>query len=105
MLHFALRLSLLANILLLMFGSTLLQNFTFVERRHYLSKFKPGLDAAFQRPKVHARCKIDKSDAVWYIRSPLSHNLLCQMLRRISVDAQLSCMYTYIALDLPLSFI
>ena len=38
--------------------------------------------------------QVVKLKAVWYIRSPLSHNLLGQLMKCISADASLSCIYT-----------
>ena len=60
----------------------------------YMSKLNPDSDHIFQRASVSAGCTITHPDAVRYIRSPISHNLLSSMMKCLSLQAKLSKVYT-----------
>jgi hypothetical protein len=55
----------------------------------YLSKLNPKCEALFQKPK-----KNFKLSHIWYDNVPLGHNTLGDMMKCISIDAQLSQTYT-----------
>ena len=62
--------------------------------RKYLSHLHPDCDRLFQRAKTAAGMAIADSECiVWFMKSPLSHNILSCMTRRLSADAQLSHSY------------
>ena len=60
----------------------------------YLDKLNPDIDRFFQRAKVGVGCLMSRDDAHWYMKSPLSHNLLGGMMKLISESAKLSKPYT-----------
>ena len=61
----------------------------------YLSHLHPQCDRLFQRAKtLPGMAMADASASCWYMNVPLSHNLLSNMMKRLSVDAQLSQSYT-----------
>ena len=60
----------------------------------YLDKLNPDIDRFFQRAKVGVGCLMSRDDAHWYMKSPLSHNLLGSMMKLISESAKLSKPYT-----------
>ena len=56
----------------------------------YLGKLNPKLNALFQRP---ARKMLGEGD-VWYENMVLGGRYLAELIKGISKDAQLSCIYT-----------
>lgn len=56
----------------------------------YLSKINPGCEALFQYPKR----KWSPTDSVWYESRPMGINKLAKMMAAISVEANLSRVYT-----------
>eukprot|EP00117_Sycon_ciliatum_P049545 scpid80614/ scgid35100/ len=62
--------------------------------KRYFSKLHPRIDRLFQRARV-AKGEVLPSDMpCWFIKSPLSHNLLGMMMKMISESAGLSTVYT-----------
>ena len=59
-----------------------------------MSKLNPDLDRFFQRASVSAGCSVTHPDSAWYIRSPISQNLLSSTIKRLSLQAKLSKSYT-----------
>ena len=60
----------------------------------YLQRLNPDLDRLFQRSKVPAGSLIGDTVDTWYMRSPLSHNLLQGFMKEISKAARVSQQYT-----------
>ena len=60
----------------------------------YLRKLHPLVDRLFQRAKVPAGSCVSPDDPVWFMKSPLSHNLLGLMMKSLSSAAKLSNSYT-----------
>ena len=60
----------------------------------YLSKLHPLVDSLFQRPKAPAGSCVSPDDPVWFMKLPLSHNLLGLMMKSLSSPAKLSNSYT-----------
>ena len=60
--------------------------------KRYLDKLHPDQDRLFQRAVKPGKLPADMS--CWYTRSPLSHNLLAGMMKRLSELADLSMAYT-----------
>lgn len=58
----------------------------------YLSKLNPDEDRLFQRALTGRKLTADCP--CWFARAPLSHNLLSQMMKRLSAAANLSTAYT-----------
>ena len=56
----------------------------------YMSKLNPDLDRFFEKASVSVGCSVTHPDSVWYIRSPIPHNLLSSMMKRLSLQAKLS---------------
>ena len=56
----------------------------------YVSKLNPRQDAFFQRP----RSPFTESSECWYVNAPVGENTLGVMMRNISTEAELSCVYT-----------
>lgn len=56
----------------------------------YLSKLNPSCNSFFQRPKPNVK----QVDPVWYENKPLGVNTINQLMKSISQDAGLSCIYT-----------
>ena len=61
--------------------------------KRYLSKLHPEEDRLFQRALSVSKSFTDDSPS-WFMRSPLSHNLLAGMMKRLSAAAGLSMEYT-----------
>ena len=55
----------------------------------YLTKLNPKCPALFQRPLKNFANK-----DIWYDNAPLGHNIIGEMMKRISTDAGLSKTYT-----------
>ena len=58
--------------------------------RKYVSKLNSGVDRLFQRAPMN----VNETMTCWYMKSPLSHNILGVMLRRITEAANCSKQYT-----------
>ncbi|XP_072176075.1 LOW QUALITY PROTEIN: zinc finger MYM-type protein 2-like [Diadema setosum] len=56
----------------------------------YVSHLNPGNDDFFQRPKVNA----ESDEQVWYCNAPVGKNTLGDKMRKISLEAQTSKIYT-----------
>eukprot|EP00117_Sycon_ciliatum_P035923 scpid60364/ scgid27133/ len=59
---------------------------------HYLSKLHPDIDRIFQCARVPFGVSLE-SDSERFMKSPLSHNMLSTMMRKISQEAKLSTAY------------
>ena len=62
--------------------------------KRYLSKLHPEIDRLFQRAIVGAGCCVSPGASLWYMKAPLGHNLLNDMMRNLSKAAKLSQVYT-----------
>ena len=63
--------------------------------KNYLSKLHPDCDRLFQRAVTDVGMTLEKSThSTWFWNSPLSHNLMSGMMRRLSDAATLSQSYT-----------
>lgn len=62
--------------------------------KRYLSKLHPDVDRLFQRAGVGAGCCVSPAADVWYMKAPLGHTILGNMMRNLSEAAKLSTMYT-----------
>lgn len=62
----------------------------FASLKLYVSKLNPSCKAFFQRPKPNAKTE----DAVWYENKPIGVNKLGEMMKTISIGAELSQVYT-----------
>ena len=49
--------------------------------RRYVSMLHPDLDRLFQRARAPAGMLVSENDECWFMRSPLSHNLLDGMMK------------------------
>ena len=62
--------------------------------QRYVSKLHTDLDRLFQRARAHAGMLVSENDECWFMRSPLSHNLLDGMMKGLSHAAGTSRAYT-----------
>ena len=52
--------------------------------RRYVSNLHPDLDRLFQHARAPAGMMVSENDECWFMRSPLSHNLLDGMIKGLS---------------------
>ena len=62
--------------------------------QRYVSKLHPDLDRLFQRARAPAGMLVSENDECWFMRLPLSHNLLDGMMKGLSHAAGTSRDYT-----------
>ena len=62
--------------------------------QRYVSKLHPNLDRLFQRTRAPVGMLVSENDECWFVRSPLSHNVLDGMMEGLSHAASASCIYT-----------
>ena len=62
--------------------------------RRFMTKLNPDIDRLFQRARAPAGMLVCEADECWFIRSPLSHNILDGMMKALSCTASLSRVYT-----------
>lgn len=62
--------------------------------KRYLSKLNPDLDRLFQRAFGGGTTIMEDDAATWFMKAPLSHNMLTSMMKRLSEEVGLSKLYT-----------
>lgn len=62
--------------------------------KRYLEKLHPDIDRLFQRCLLRKGEVFSKDVSCWFMKSPLSHNVLDSMMRMLSEAASLAAVYT-----------